>query len=137
MDEKIPYTTCGQRRPRSACAFAQAYLGLRYPLTESGHIVVYVDEQRIFQIRVHGCAIGVPAIEIRLYILTSLNCGGIKPLQKHAYSNIQEISPPKTENFQIKNSDIFFHISAQKHRLWDSLEPPRRGGSNEYPQSMF
>ena len=27
-------------------------------------------------------------------------------------------------------------ISAQKHRLWYSLEPPRRGGSN-YPQSMF
>ena len=30
-----------------------------------------------------------------------------------------------------------FLISAQKHRLWYSLEPPRRGGSNEYPQSMF
>ena len=44
--------------------------------------------------------------------------------------------PSKNENFQIKNSDIF-HISAQKHRLWYSLEPPRRGGSNEYPQYMF
>ena len=32
---------------------------------------------------------------------------------------------------------IIFPISAQKHRLWSSLEPPRRGGSNEYPQSMF
>ena len=32
---------------------------------------------------------------------------------------------------------IIFLISAQKHRLWHSLEPPRRGGSNEYPQSMF
>ena len=31
----------------------------------------------------------------------------------------------------------YFLISAQKHRLWYSLEPPRRGGSNEYPQSMF
>ena len=30
-----------------------------------------------------------------------------------------------------------FLISAQKHRLWYSLEPPRRGGSNENPQSMF
>ena len=28
---------------------------------------------------------------------------------------------------------IIFLISAQKHRLWYSLEPPRRGGSNEYP----
>ena len=32
---------------------------------------------------------------------------------------------------------IIFPISAQKHSLWYSLEPPRRGGSNEYPQSMF
>ena len=44
---------------------------------------------------------------------------------------------------------IIFLISAKKHRLWVlvrtascidcgySLEPPRRGGSNEYPQSMF
>ena len=32
---------------------------------------------------------------------------------------------------------IIFLISAQKHRLWYSFEPPRRGGSNEYPQSMF
>ena len=34
-------------------------------------------------------------------------------LRKHTYSNIYEKkSPPKTENFQIKNCDIF-HISAQ------------------------
>ena len=32
---------------------------------------------------------------------------------------------------------IIFLIFAQKHRLWYSLEPPRRGGSNEYPQSIF
>ena len=32
---------------------------------------------------------------------------------------------------------IIFLISAQKHRLLYSLEPPWRGGSNEYPQSMF
>ena len=38
-------------------------------------------------------------------------------LWKHAYSNIMKILPPKNENFQIKNSDIF-HVSAQKHRLW-------------------
>ena len=36
----------------------------------------------------------------------------------------------------MKNSDIF-HISVQKLDCWYSLEPPRRGGSNEYPQSMF
>ena len=57
-------------------------------------------------------------------------------LRKHAYSNIKKISPPKTENFQVKNSDIF-HISAQNIDCGYSLEPPRRGGSNMYPQSMF
>ena len=36
----------------------------------------------------------------------------------------------------MKNSDNF-HISAQIIDCGYSLEPPRRGGSNEYPQSMF
>ena len=44
--------------------------------------------------------------------------------------------PPKSENFQIKNFDIF-HISAQNIDCGYSLELPRRGGSNEYPQSMI
>ena len=57
-------------------------------------------------------------------------------LRKHAYSNILKILPPKNENFQIKNSDIF-HISAQNIDCGYLLEPPRRGGSNEYPQSIF
>ena len=39
---------------------------------------------------------------------------------------------PKNENFQIKNSNIFY-ISAQNIDCGYSLEPPRRGGSNEYP----
>ena len=32
---------------------------------------------------------------------------------------------------------IIFHISAQNIDCGYSLEPPRRGGSDEYPQSMF
>ena len=56
--------------------------------------------------------------------------------RKHAYSNILKILPPKNENFQMKKSDIF-HISAKNIDCGYSLEPPRRGGSNEYPQSMF
>ena len=56
-------------------------------------------------------------------------------LRKHVFSNIWKISPPKSENFLIKNL-IFFLYFCSKYRLWYSLEPPRRGGSNEYPQSM-
>ena len=43
----------------------------------------------------------------------------------------------KNWKFSDKNSDIFFLISAQNIDCGHSLEPPRRGGSNEYPQSMF
>ena len=37
-----------------------------------------------------------------------------------------------TENFTTKNSDIF-HISAQNIDCGYSLEPPKRGSSNQYP----
>ena len=57
-------------------------------------------------------------------------------LRKQAYSNILKILPPKkNEKFQIKPG--IFHISAQHIDCGYSLEPPRRGGSNEYPQSTF
>ena len=57
-------------------------------------------------------------------------------LRKHAYSNILKILSPKNENFQMKSSDIF-HISVQNIDCGYSLGLPRRGGSNEYPQSMI
>ena len=53
------------------------------------------------------------------------------PIQIYRKFHLQKI-----EIFQIKNSDIF-HFSAQNIDCGYSLEPPRRGGSNEYPQSMF
>ena len=57
--------------------------------------------------------------------------------RKHAYSNTLKILPPKNGNFSDKKILIFFHISAQIIDCGYSLEPPRRGGFNEYPQSMF
>ena len=42
----------------------------------------------------------------------------------------------KNENFQKKMFDMFL-IFAQNIYCGYTLEPPRRGGSNEYPQSMF
>ena len=57
-------------------------------------------------------------------------------LGKHAYLNILKILPPKNENFSDKKYDIF-HITAQNIACGYSLEPPQRGGSNEYQQSMF
>ena len=59
-------------------------------------------------------------------------------LRKHAYLNVLQILPPKTESFQIKKSDIF-HIYAQNIACENSLEPPRRGGSHAYmyQQALF
>ena len=48
----------------------------------------------------------------------------------------QIFSAVKMENFQLKSVDIFL-IFAQNIDCGYTLEPPRRGGSNEYPQSMF
>ena len=42
----------------------------------------------------------------------------------------------KTEKNQLKFFDIFL-IFAQNIDCGYTLEPPRRGGSNEYPQSKF
>ena len=42
----------------------------------------------------------------------------------------------KIENFQLKKIVIFL-IFAQNIDCGYTLEPPRRGGFNEYPQSMF
>ena len=42
----------------------------------------------------------------------------------------------KNENFHQKNLGIFL-IFAQNIDCGYTLEPPRRGGSNEYIQSMF
>ena len=56
-------------------------------------------------------------------------------LRKHAYSNILKISPPKTENFQRKNSDIFSYFCS-KHRLW-VLVRTASARRYEYSHSMF
>ena len=42
----------------------------------------------------------------------------------------------KNENFQQKDFDIFLTFAQNIHRVY-TLEPPRQGGSNKYPQSMF
>ena len=42
----------------------------------------------------------------------------------------------ENENFHWKNFDIFLTF-AQNIDCGYTLEPPRPGGSNEYPQSMF
>ena len=59
------------------------------------------------------------------------------PLRKLAHAIYRDFfSAVKIEKFHQKNADIFL-IFAQNIDCGYTLEPPRRGGSNEYPQSMF
>ena len=51
--------------------------------------------------------------------------------------NILKILQPKKGEKKSDKKFWYFHISAQNMDCGYSLEPPRRGGSNEYPQSMF
>ena len=57
-------------------------------------------------------------------------------ITKTSHFKYTENFTTKNENFQIKIL-IIFQISAQNIDCGYSLEPPRRGGSNDYPQSMF
>ena len=58
------------------------------------------------------------------------------PLRKLAHAINRDFFSLKNENFQQKNVDIFL-IFARNIDCGCTLEPPQRGGSNEYPQSMF
>ena len=64
-----------------------------------------------------------------------------KGIINHHYENTpiqihRKFYHEKMAIFQIKNSNIF-HISAQNIDCGYSLEPPRRGGSNEYLNLCF
>ena len=76
----------------------------------------------------------------RTYCEISLHIRTDKALIRHYFTKtrlvILKILQPKKGKFSDKKSDIF-HISAQNIDCVYSLEPPRRGGSNEYPQSIF
>ena len=57
-------------------------------------------------------------------------------LRKHVHMIYSNFFRSKIDNFQRNIFDIFL-IFAQNIDCGYTLEPPRRGGSNEYPQSMF
>ena len=64
------------------------------------------------------------------------NASKILSLRKHACIVYRFFFGSKIDNFQRKKFDIFL-IFDQNIVCGYILEPPRRGGSNEYPQSMF
>ena len=61
------------------------------------------------------------------------------PIQIYRKYHLQKLknSDKNSDIFHISAQNIIFLISVQNIDRWYSLEPPRRGGSNEYPLSMF
>ena len=93
------------------------------------------------------CVLVVPFVAFSVIVCSSSHFVFLSCLEKNALHGcsitktcllkyILKILSPKNENFQIKIR-IFFHISAQNIDCGYSLEPPHRGGSNEYPQPLF
>ena len=78
-----------------------------------------------------------PALGFVLSLLGILLCAYITKTRLFKYiENFTSKNRKFSGKKQVKYSDIV-HISAQNIDCGYSLEPPRRGGSNEYPQSMF
>ena len=58
--------------------------------------------------------------------------------RKHAYIVLAPLNPTFIqENWGLQGYTLFFLFLLKNIDCGYSLEPPRRGGSNEYPQSMF
>ena len=58
------------------------------------------------------------------------------PLHVHYENTPKQFTVVQNENFQQNDFDIF-NVFAQNIDCGYTLEPPRQGGSNEYPQPMF
>ena len=58
--------------------------------------------------------------------------------RKHAYVILTPLNPTFTsKNRGLQGYTLFSLFLLKNMDCGYSLEPPRRGGSNEYPQSMF
>ena len=68
-----------------------------------------------------------PFNKMDLVCITKIRLYNFDPLKPHFY----------LAKLGFTGVYIIFLISAQTIDCGYSLEPPRRGGSNEYPQSMF
>ena len=59
------------------------------------------------------------------------------PSRKHTYIILTPLNPTFYSKTGVNRGIHCFLISVQNIDFGYSLEPPRRGGSNGYPQSMF
>ena len=81
----------------------------------------------MFYIKNVSCGYLVTCLISITYLITKTRLYNFDPLKPHFY----------TVKLGFKGVYNIFLISAQNIDCGYSLEPPRRGGSNEYPQSIF
>ena len=107
---------------------AQSDQSLRCPHEETLHPWLPKVRPMNILIRLRECAgWSESSLGAHVLIIKETRLYNVDPLKPHFY----------IVKLGFTGVHIISLISAQKHRLWYSLEPPRRGGSNEYPQSMF
>ena len=117
---------CAQQRVGSACTFAQAHQSLRF------WSLATTKRPAKTMINLHGCAgwsessLGTHAI-LKEMLITKTCLYNFDPLKPHFY----------TVKLGFTGYTLFFLFLLKNIDCRYSLEPPRRGGSNEYRQSMF
>ena len=116
---------------------------LSLPLIQEGQLSVSGERMctiLVYRLEDLACPINVWLCKLTALDMTPLGwlCRktSTQSITKTCLFKYTENFTTKNEKNSDKNSDIF-HISAQNIDCGYSLEPPRWGGSNEYPQSMF
>ena len=134
--------SCAKWRLRSAWASAQSDQSLRCPHEEILGPYLSIERTAKTLIRLSGFPgwseswwAHMPFVG---FVMRCLKCLKSVITKTRLFKYIENFTT-KTRKFSDRNSDIFFFfsISAQNIDCGYSIEPPRRGGSNEYPQSMF
>ena len=96
------------------------------------------DKRTHFKLDTHKTEVGWEHYKLKYIINAGQNTASISIITKTCLYNFDPLKP----HFYIVKLGFtgvyfIFLISAQSIDCGYSLEPPRRGGSNEYPQSMF
>ena len=105
-----------------------AYLALEVPVVRRLYLahekIIFLKVCYYYYLEFYGL---VKTVKVMSIHITKTCLYHIDPLKPHFY----------TIKLGFTGVYIIFLISAQNIHCGYSLEPPRRGGSNEYPQSMF
>ena len=133
LKEKNGRSICKQWRPWSDAVFCGVWVSKEFK-----SLNIYGKYCIVFVLRFYSPVTPIGSCKVWSVYLTKLFLGMLSPITKTCLYNFDPLKP----HFYIVKLGftgvyIIFLISAQNIGCEYTLEPPRRGGSNEYPQSMF